>query len=341
MIDGARGTTARALMRLPRPVIRRLAGEPVIVDGKTMDPEMQLLLKLQKLEGPPIETMPLSRARARFTSGFQVVGGKQPIGAITDRSIDGPGGPLPLRFYTPHGLTGQAPALVYFHGGGWMHGNLDSHDATCRFLAEEAQVRVIAVDYRLAPEAPFPAGVDDAWAAWTWVTDNARGLGLDVERIAVGGDSAGGNFAAIVAQRAVRDEVVAPAFQLLIYPVTDFAESAHSRTSYGEAFLLTKAYLDLGAEHYLVGDEDPSDPLLSPLRGAVAGVAPAYVVTAGFDPLQDEGRAYAEAMRSAGVPVEFVCEEGLIHTFANMVGYGTSAPRAMRRAASALQRGLS
>ncbi|MEO6606599.1 MAG: alpha/beta hydrolase, partial [Aeromicrobium sp.] len=213
--------------------------------------------------------------------------------------------------------------------------------ATCRFLAEEAQVRVIAVDYRLAPEAPFPAAVDDAWAAWTWVTDHAKGLGLDPDRIAVGGDSAGGNLSAILAQRAVREGVAAPAFQLLIYPATDFAESSESRTTYGEGFVLTKAYMDLAEENYLVGNEDTAGPLLSPLRNDATGVAPAYVVIAGFDPLQDEGRAYAEAMRAAGVPVELVCEDGLIHTFANMVGYGSAAPRAMRRAATALQRGLS
>ena len=139
VIDGARGITARSLVKLPRSVIRRLAGDPVVVDGKTLDPEMQLLIRLLKLEGPAIETLAMSKARSKFISGFQIVGGRQPIGAVTDRNIDGPGGPLPLRFYTPSGLTGQAPALVYFHGGGWMHGNLDSHDATCRFLAEEAQ----------------------------------------------------------------------------------------------------------------------------------------------------------------------------------------------------------
>lgn len=341
LVDGVRGTTARSLMKLPRPVLRRLAGDPVVVDGKTLDPEMQLLLRLQKLEGPAIETVAMGKARTKFVSGFQVVGGSQPIGAVTDRTIDGPGGPLMLRFYTPRGLTGQAPALVYFHGGGWMHGNLESHDATCRFLAGEAQVRVIAVDYRLAPEAPFPAAVDDAWAAWTWVTDHAKGIGIDPDRIAVGGDSAGGNLSAIIAQLAVREGGHAPAFQLLIYPATDFVETSASRLTYAEGFLLTKAYMDLGEENYLLGDEDRSDSRLSPLRHDPAGVAPAYVVTAGFDPLQDEGRAYADKMKAAGVAVEYVCEDGLIHTFANMVGYGSTAPRAMRRAAAALQRGLS
>jgi acetyl esterase len=341
LVGAVRGTTARSILRLPKPVIRRLAGPPVVVDGKTLDPEMQLLLRLIRLEGPAVETLPIRTGRAHVVAGAKVVGGSLPIGAVTDRTIDGPGGPLTLRLYTPRGLTGSAPALVFFHGGGWIYGDLDSHDAVCRFLAEEAQVRVVAVDYRLGPEAPFPAAFDDSWAAWTWVAEHAKGLGIDASRIAVGGDSAGGNLAAIVAQHAVDGEGVRPAFQLLIYPATDFLGGSRSRQTYAEGFYLTKGFMDLAEEHYLVGDEDKTERRLSPLHQDVAGVAPAYVVTAGFDPLLDEGKAYADKLRAAGVPVEYVCEEGLIHSFANMVAVGTSAPRAMRRAAAALQRGLS
>ena len=337
----ARGVTARSILRLPKPVIRRLAGAPVEIDGKTLDPEMQLLLRLQRIEGPAVETLPIRKGRANVVSAAKVVGGDLPIGAVTDRTIDGPGGPLTLRFYTPRGLTGDAPALVFFHGGAWIYGGLESHDALCRFLAEEAQVRVIAVDYRLAPEAPFPAGFDDAWAAWKWVAEHAKGIAVDPTRIAVGGDSAGGCFAALVAQHAVGDEGIKPAFQLLIYPVTDFLNASERPEAYADGFYLTKAYMDLGEESYLLGDEDKADPRLSPLHQDVAGVAPAHVVTAGFDLLLDEGKAYADKLRAAGVPVEYVCEEGLIHSFANMVAVGTSAPRAMRRVAAALQRGLS
>lgn len=340
LVGTARGVTARSILKLPKPVIRRLAGAPVVIDGKTLDPEMQLLLRLIRLEGPAVETLPIRKGRANVVAGAKVVGGTPPIGAVTDRTIDGPGGPLTLRFYTPRGLTGDAPALVYLHGGAWIYGDLDSHDAVCRFLAEEAQVRVVAVDYRLAPEAPFPAGFDDAWAAWTWITEHAKGIGIDPTRIAVGGDSAGGNFAALVAQHAVGEPGIAPAFQLLIYPVTDFLDTSASRKTYAEGFYLTKAFMDVGEENYLLGDEDKADRRLSPLHQDVTGVAPAYLVTAGFDPLLDEGKAYADKLRAAGVPVEYVCEEGLIHSFANMVAVGTSAPRAMRRAAAALQRGL-
>ena len=348
ILDGAKGTTARALMKLPRPVIRRLAGEPVVIAGRTLDPEMQLLLKLQRLEGPSVESIAISKGRRQIVSSSKLVGGSQQIGAITDRSIDGPGGPLPLRFYTPRGLKGPAPALVFFHGGGWIYGNLDSHDALCRFLAEEAQVRVIAVDYRLGPEAPFPAAWDDCWAAWKWISEHAQGLGIDPSRIAVGGDSAGGNLAAITALHAAGEDpstgsgqAASPALQLLIYPATDFVEVSASRETYADGFFLTKAFMDLAQENYLVGNEDKSDRRLSPLHHDPTGVAPAYVVTAGFDPLLDEGRAYADKMVEAGVQVEYVCEDGLIHGFANMVGFGSSAPRAVRRMANALQRGLS
>jgi acetyl esterase len=341
LIGAVRGASARSIMKLPRPVITRLAGPPVTINGRTLDPEMQLLLRLQRLEGPAAESVAISRGRKIIVSSSRLAGGAQPIGAVTERTIDGPAGPLPLRFYTPRGLTGESPALLFFHGGGWIYGDLGSHDATCRVLAEEAQVRVVAVDYRLAPEAPFPAAVDDSLAAWTWLTEHAAALGIDPTRIAVGGDSAGGNLAAVVAQRTVAAGGPSPAFQLLIYPATDFLEKAPSRHTYAEGFFLTKEFMDLAEENYLVGSEDRSDPRLSPLYGDVTGVAPAYVVTAGFDPLLDEGNAYAEKLREAGVPVEHVCEEGLIHGFVNMVAIGRTAPKAVRRAAAALQRGLS
>ncbi|MGJ9411615.1 alpha/beta hydrolase [Aeromicrobium sp. CF4.19] len=331
---------ARGVFTAPGPVLRRLAGRPVVVEGRTLDPEMQLMLWVMALDGPPAESMPISKGRRSVLSNAVVAGGNQPVGAVTDRSIDGPGGPLGLRFYTPRGLSGRSPALVFIHGGGWIYGSTDSHDALCRFLAEEAQVRVVSVDYRLAPEAPFPAAFDDCWTAWRWVVEHAAGLGIDPGRIAVGGDSAGGNLAAVIAQEAVRTGTEAPAFQLLIYPATDFVEKASSRATYREGFFLTQAFMDLAEENYVAADDDRADRRLSPLRHDPAGVAPAYVVTAGFDPLLDEGRAYAERMGAAGVPVEYVQEDGLIHGFANMVGIGRSAPRAMRRAAAALQRGL-
>lgn len=337
----AKGVVARSLMRAPNPVLRRLAGSKVVIDGKTLHLDMQVILRLQSVEGPPTETLPISKGRKQVISSARLAGGSPPIGAVTDRTIEGPGGKIPLRFYTPKGMSGAAPALVYFHGGAFIYGGLESHDALCRVLAEEAQVRVIGVDYRLAPEAPFPAAFDDSWAAWNWIVDNAQGLGIEPNRLAVGGDSAGGNLAAIVSQTAVREGVHAPTFQLLLYPVTDYLNDTTSRHTFAEGFYLSKAFMDLGTENYLLGDEDLADPRLSPLLQDVTGVAPAYVVTAGFDPLLDEGKAYADKLLEAGVPVEYVCEEGLIHAFANLVGMGTAAPKAVRRAAAALQRGVS
>jgi acetyl esterase len=283
----------------------------------------------------------MPKARRNFVGSARLVGGSNPIGAVTDRAIDGPGGPIGLRFYTPRGISGTSPAIMYIHGGSFMHGDLDSHDSVCRILAEQAQVRVIAVDYRLAPEAPFPAAVDDVWAAWTWVNSHASGIGVDPTRIAVGGDSAGGNLSAVVAQRAVREGGPAPAFQLLIYPTTVFGQPTKSRDTFAEGFYLTREGMDLADENYLAGKEDLADPRLSPLLSDPTGVAPAYIVTAGFDPLLDEGEAYADRLREAGVPVEYRCEEGMIHAFANMAGLSPSAADAVGRIVAALQRGLS
>jgi acetyl esterase len=335
-----RKIAAQAIFSLPRPVLRRIAGPPVVVDGKTLDLGMQVLLKLQRLEGLPAETKPIRQARRQIVASSRLLAGNQPIGAVTDRAIDGPGGPIGLRFYTPHGITASTPALVYIHGGSFMHGDLDSHDAICRMLAEDAHVRVIAVHYRRAPEDPFPAAVDDVWAAWTWVNENADALGLDASRIAIGGDSAGGNLAAVTALRAARDGVMAPAFQLLFYPCTVFGQPTKSRETFANGFYLSREGMDLADESYLPADADLSDPRLSPLLGDPTGVAPAYVVTAGFDPLLDEGEAYADLMREAGVDVEYRCEESLIHAFVNMAGAVPSARAAVSRASAALQRGL-
>lgn len=339
--ETARGLAGRAVLRLPAPVVRRLAGAPVVIQGRTLDPQIQLLLKLMALEGPAAETVAISRGRHIIDSSSRVAGGSQPIGAVTERAITGPSGPLNLRFYTPRGMTDESPALMFVHGGGWIYGGLESHDALCRVLAERAQVRVVAVDYRLAPEAPFPAAIDDVTAAWTWVNAHAEALGIDAARIAIGGDSAGGNLAAVIAQQGAAGEVIAPAFQLLIYPATDFAALAPSRLTFATGFFLSKAFMDLAEENYLVGNEDRADPRLSPLHGSVKGVAPAHVVTAGFDPLCDEGDAYAAALSAAGVPVSHRREDSMIHGFANMVAMGTSAPQAVHRIAQALQRGLS
>ncbi|MFY0407306.1 alpha/beta hydrolase [Solicola sp. PLA-1-18] len=340
LLNAAQAPIARGLLALPPRVVRRLAGPPVVKEGRTLDPEMQLVLRLQAAAGKPAEELPLAHGRASIVAGSELVGGKQAVGRVADRTIAGPGGDLHLRVYTPRGVGAAGPGLFFIHGGGWIYGDLRSHDAVCRFLAERTGARVVAVDYRLAPEHPFPAAVDDSWAVWTWLAEHGHELGINTARLAVGGDSAGGNLAAVVSQKAVRDGALVPAFQLLIYPATDFAETRPSRHAFSEGFFLSAAFIDLAKRHYTLSDPDVRDWRLSPLHGELEGQPPAHVVTAGFDPLVDEGRAYADALRAAGVEVTYRCEEGLIHSFANMVGIGRSGPAAMARAAEALRLGL-
>ena len=252
-------------------------------------------------------------------------------------------GPVPARFYLPGGLPAGTPPplLVYFHGGGWVIGDLDTHDGLCRFLAAAAGTAVLSIDYRLAPEHPFPAPVDDAWTAFSWAAENAAKLGVDPARIAVGGDSAGGNLAAVVSLLARGGGGATPAFQLLIYPVTDSAGELPSRRLFADGFMLTKEDMDLFEGHYLPPGTDAHDPRVSILEiEDLSGLPPAYVATAGFDPLRDEGEAYALRMRAAGVQVALRRHPGLIHGFANDTAISRTARGAMLEAAGALRMGL-
>ena len=222
-----------------------------------------------------------------------------------------------------------------------MIGDLDTHDSAVRFLAANAGVAVLSVDYRLAPEHPFPAAVDDAFAAFRWAVENAGELGADPARIAVGGDSAGGNLAAAVSLLARDGGGPAPAMQLLIYPATDAVGGQESRRLFAEGFLLTAADMDWFEEHYLPDAAAAQDPRVSMLRAEdLSGLAPAYVATAGFDPLRDEGEAYAERMREAGVPVALRRHPGLIHGFANLTAVSRTSRAAMSEVAGALRMGL-
>lgn len=340
-LNSAKRHSLRALLSLPPGVVRALAGLPVKAEGNTLDAEMQLVLKLQRLEGKPVEDRPIPEGRRDLVRRSKVVGGNLTIGAVTDLDIEGPGGPLRLRFYTPRGLSTTSPALFFAHGGGFVYGDLDSHDAVCRFLAERAGIRVVAVDYRLAPEFPFPAAVEDVEAAYSFVTTNATGLGINLNRIAVGGDSAGANLAAGLTQHVVHAGIAAPpVFQLLIYPGTDFAVERPSRKTYETGFFLTRRFIEVTENSYIPTGTSWTDPRLSPIYGDLRGLPPAYVVTAGFDPLRDEGDEYAVKLCEVGVSVEHVVERGLIHSFANMVGVGRSGPDAMSRVASALRQAL-
>ena len=334
------------LLALPEGVQRRLAGKPIVRDGQTLATDTQLMLRLQRLAREPgPETLPIPEGREAMLHHSSMTGGEQSIGEVRDLLVGDPstrsGRRLPGRLYVPTGATADpGPLLVFFHGGGWIYGDLDSHDAPCRFLAERAGVRVLAVDYRLAPEAPFPAAYDDAVAAYRWVVANAASLGADPARLAVGGDSAGGALSATTAIEAARAGLPL-AFQLLIYPGTDFTATEGSRRTFGEGFYLTQGFMDLARDTYLPPGTPLDDPRASPLHAEVPpGLAPACVVTAGFDPLRDEGEAYARKLADAGVEVELTRFPDQIHGFLNIVGAGRTSRAAVTEVAARLRDAL-
>jgi len=233
------------------------------------------------------------------------------------------------------------PGIVYFHGGGWVIGDLDTHDVQCRQLTAEAGITVVAVDYRLAPEHKFPAAVDDAWAATRWVAAHGSELGLDARRLAVAGDSAGGNLAAVVALLAREAGAPAIALQVLVYPVTDVSAESQSYRDFAEGYLLTRESMRWFTNHYLKSASDADDWRASPLRAqSLAGLPPALVVTAGFDPLRDEGAAYAARLTDAGVRVDYVSYGGMIHGFMPMGRLIDTGNRAISHVAASLRQAL-
>jgi acetyl esterase len=328
---------ARGLARLPAGVQRRLSGEPpVTADGLALDPHVQLIRALRRRRGTPGLCEPTPEAgRARFrleTRAFSVP--PTPVRATRDFRIPGEGGPLRVRHYAPAGAAGAQPLLVYLHGGGFVIGDLDTHDEPCRLLCRFGGVHVLSVDYRLAPEHPFPAALRDARSALRWAQGNAASLGADPARVAIGGDSAGGNLAAVEA-RLARDEGRPPAAQLLIYPATDSETERPSQAAFGAGWFLSQADRDAFSRHYLHGTGvRGTDPRVSPLLAPdLSGLAPALVVTAGFDMLRDEGDAYAAALEAAGTPARLLRIPGQGHGFIHMTGVNPDARAAMVRIA--------
>lgn len=334
----------RGLMSLPRPVQVALAGRQIRIDGQGLAPETQMMLRLQRImREPAAEDFPWAEAREVLAMNSRLVGGQQPIGSTRDFEIEGPGGPIGLRLYTPTSrLRDEAiPTLLFIHGGGMVYGGAHAtHDAAIRFLAETSGVQVLSVDYRLAPEHPYPAGLDDCKAAYAWLVANAAAVGADVDRLAVGGDSAGGYFSAVTAIYAAANRLPMK-FQLLIYPCTDFVGRSESRRKFGQGFFLTDKFMDQ-AESAYIGDADPHDPEISVLRRTVfpEGLAPAYVITAGFDPLRDDGEAYARLLAEHGVEVRQRRYESMIHGFFNMVAAGREARQYNVEIAQELRRAL-
>jgi acetyl esterase len=325
---------ARGIARLPPAWQVRLSGRPpVVIDGQTLDPHVQAVLALRRRRGVPGLTEPDPvTARARFRREARIFAGPEtPVGPVREFEIAGGGGPLRVRHYAPPG-DGLQPLTVYLHGGGFVIGDLETHDAACRILCRDGRVHVLAVDYRLAPEHPFPAALDDARAALRWARAHAAELGADPARVAVGGDSAGGNLAAVTAREAAAGGE-APAAQLLIYPATGMQKTDRpSKALFGDGYFLSHADRSAFNRYYLTGTgAGDGNPRVAPLHAAdFAGLPPALVVSAGFDMLRDEGEAYAAALQAAGTPARLVRIAGLGHGFLHMTGVTPAAHAAMR-----------
>ena len=319
-------------------------GRSVIIDGNTLDPTLQLMLLGQRLagiDGLAVDDDPeTSRAQMHdICVGFP---GPQIHVAVDDLSLPGPAGEIRARHYRP-ASGGAKNLLVFYHGGGWTLGDLDTHDALCRLTCRDAGIHVLSIDYRLAPEHPAPAAVEDAYAAFKWAYEHAGELGATPGRVAVGGDSAGGNLAAVVCQMARDEGGPAPVLQWLIYPRTDFTAQTRSLSLFARGFFLTRRDIDWFTAQYLRGTGiDPADPRISPLLAeSLSGLAPALIAVAGFDPLRDEGQSYAAALHAAGTAVDLRSMGSLTHGFASLFQLGGGSTAATGELISALRAHLS
>ena len=341
MVNAAAALTMRSLPRMPNPVKRLLlGGHSITIDGNTLDTTLQLMLAGMTATGLNCLVASPDIAAARGQVRILAAGFQQniPVGSVTNLSIPGPAGPIGARHYRPIDGDGQ-PLLVFYHGGGQVTGDLDTHDDLCRQICRAGGLHVLSVDYRLAPEHKAPAGSDDAYAAFGWALGHAEAIGADPNRVAVGGDSAGGNLAALVALRARNEGSSLPALQFLLYPVVNYRDETRSQTLFADGFFLTKADLHFCRHQFLDGSQvDAADPRVSPLLADdFSGLPPALLLTAGFDPLRDEGRQYAAALRDAGVPVDHREYGSLVHGFANFFPLGGGSSTAMAETISALR----
>lgn len=301
------------------------------------------LAQLYAQPGPKTWEFTPTEARQAFALLMQFVAPKNVIvGKVEDLRASGPNGHIPLRSYTPPGAgSAPLPALVFFHGGGFVIGNLDTHDGICRVLCRESGVRVIAVDYRLAPEHKFPAAVDDAYAALCWVAANAARLGVDTNRMAIGGDSAGGALATVSARTAKEKGGPQLALQLLMFPPADLAADTPSRRNWTDGYFLDRLTIKWFFNNYLPEGADRRDPRLSPLHAPdLQGVAPVWLLTAEYDPLHDEGLEYAAKLRESGVSVTVMDYPGLVHDFIYLDAVLPQAREALRAAAAAVRDAL-
>jgi acetyl esterase len=312
--------SALQILGLPLPVIKLLIGKTIRKDGQTMDPVVQFMVKY--FVSHEVGYLPeIEEERREFDmQGNWFAHKPEPSVSITKWIVNGPNGEIPCNIYRASKMaTTNAPALIFYHGGGYVSGSLESHRNLCQQLAYELNCAVVAVDFRLAPENKFPIGINDCLASFDAVVEHAMELGFDPGRIAVAGDSAGGNAAAVIAQQR-KSSPFPPKFQALWVPWLDMSKQTRSYEIMGEGFFLEKKKMEWYTAHYLRSEEDGLNPLASPILGDVEGVCPAAVFSAGFDPLRDEGRDYAEKLKASGVPVQYKLYEGVVHPFVNVAG---------------------
>ncbi|MGI8841318.1 MAG: alpha/beta hydrolase [Caulobacteraceae bacterium] len=326
----------RAMLSLPTPALRGLAGGGVVyVGGRTLDPRLQFLAA-QARRAPPLSSATPPQARAGSAEALALVAGGVERGVRVEAlAVAGGAGPIAARAYRPEDQDAGAPLMVFAHFGGGVIGDLDTCKAFCSILAKVARCPVLSVDYRLAPEHRFPAALEDMLAAFRWARDNAGRFGGRDAHVAVGGDSMGGAFAAVICQEMKRAGEAQPALQLLIYPALDVASESASMTTYGAAYPLSRATMEWFMGHYMGPGDSPADPRLSPLRaGDVSGLAPAVIAQAGYDPLLDQGKAYARRLGEAGVAVTYRCYDQLAHAFTAFTGAVPAADLACREIAA-------
>ena len=325
----------RGLLSLPRPVLQLLSGGAVVYrGGRTLDPRFQFLAH-QARSQPPLESLTPPEARLASAQALRMLEARlEPGVAIETLSVESGDGVVPLRGYRPAEQDARAPAIVYAHMGGGVIGDLDTCHAFCAMLAAIARAPVVSVGYRLAPEHRFPAGLEDVLDAYRWTRENAGRFGAPAGAVAIGGDSMGGNFAAVICQELRRHGEPQPAFQLLIYPAVDVASETQSMSTYADAYPLSRGLMTWFMGHYLRPDDNPADPKLSPLKAEdLSGLAPAVIATAGFDPLVDQGEAYAKRLKEAGVPIVYRCYDTLPHGYTAFTGVAPEADVACREIA--------
>lgn len=328
-------------MAMPSPILHALSGGALEIGGRVLDPQARLLARASRL-GPKMTTLPVAEARTRAAWGFKAASGAAEGGVATEAVIiPAAGGPLNARAYRPPLQDPAAPVFVYLHMGGGVIGDLETGHAFCSILSRDARCAVVSIAYRLAPEHPFPQGLDDALDGFRWTRANAARFGAPPGLAAIGGDSMGGNFAAVVAQDLRAKGEPQPALQLLIYPATDLASETQSMSDFKDVFPLDRDTMEWFMRQYLPRDADRRQIRLSPLAASdLSDLAPAIVITAGFDPLCDQGEIYAHRLLEAGVPTLYRCYDSLPHGFLAFTGLVGAADTACREIAGVVRRGF-